>query len=87
MMIQPLCITHKLYWSGRQRRGTQKGEDIPIKQSLHYPLSYPNLHPLSPVPLQASTHRHRRANYFPSEIYLGHGVRHCKNPWPERIPL
>ncbi|MPC58359.1 hypothetical protein E2C01_052361 [Portunus trituberculatus] len=65
----------------------QKGEDIPIMQSLHYPLSSSNLHPLSPVLLQASAHRHKRANYFPSKIYLGHGVHHCKNPWPERIPL
>ncbi|MPC52664.1 hypothetical protein E2C01_046540 [Portunus trituberculatus] len=60
----------------------QKGEDIPIMQSLHYPLSCLNLHPLSPVPLQASAHRHRRANCFPS-----HGVHHCENPWPERNPL
>ncbi|MPC73626.1 hypothetical protein E2C01_067961 [Portunus trituberculatus] len=64
----------------------QKGEDKPIMQSLHYPLSCSNLLPLSPVPLQASAHSHRRANYFPSEIYSGQGVCHCENPWPERIP-
>ncbi|MPC63790.1 hypothetical protein E2C01_057893 [Portunus trituberculatus] len=39
------------------------------------------------VLLQASAHRDRRANYFPSKIYPGHGVHHCENPWSERIPL
>ncbi|MPC62105.1 hypothetical protein E2C01_056187 [Portunus trituberculatus] len=63
-----------------------KGENIPITQSLHYPLFCLNLHPLSPVPLQANTHRHRGANYFPSEIYQGHGILHCESPWPERTP-
>ncbi|MPC43878.1 hypothetical protein E2C01_037532 [Portunus trituberculatus] len=68
----------------RQRRGMQKGENIPITQSFHNPLSCPNLHPLSPVLLQASAHRYRRTNYFPTEIYPGHGILHCENPWPER---
>ncbi|MPC28668.1 hypothetical protein E2C01_021877 [Portunus trituberculatus] len=52
-----------------QRRGTQKDENIPITLSLHYPLSCPNLYPLSPVLLQASAHRHKSANCFPNEIY------------------
>ncbi|MPC67579.1 hypothetical protein E2C01_061755 [Portunus trituberculatus] len=64
----------------------QKGKNIPIMQGLHYPLFCPNLHPLSLVLLQASSHRHRRANYFPSKIYLSHGILHCQNPWPQKDP-
>ncbi|MPC74172.1 hypothetical protein E2C01_068522 [Portunus trituberculatus] len=39
-----------------------KGRTYP-QHSLHYPLSCLNLHPFPPVLLQASVHRHRRANY------------------------
>ncbi|MPC48420.1 hypothetical protein E2C01_042191 [Portunus trituberculatus] len=35
-------------------------------------------------PNPASTHWHRRANYYPSKIYPGLGILHCENLWPER---